>query len=129
MPWGSACSLPRSVPFIDAMLVVLAVGATRFSVRTADLYLQHGRAGQATQRVLIMGAGEAGTMIAREMRANPQLGLDPIGFLDDDEYKHRMRIRGLPVLGNRSDLPRPGRGPQDRPGDHRHAHGAGQGHP
>ncbi len=101
----SACSLPRSLPFIDGMLVVLAVGAIRFSVRTADLYLHQGRAGQATQRVLIMGAGEAGAMIAREMRVNPQLGLDPIGFLDDDEYKRRMRIRGLPVLGNRSDLP------------------------
>ena len=101
----SACGLPRSVPFIDAMLVVLAVGATRFSVRSADLYLQRGRTGQVTQRVLIMGAGDAGTMIAREMRANPQLCLDPIGFVDDDESKRRMRIRGLRVLGSRSDLP------------------------
>ena len=103
--WESACTLPRSIPFIDAMLVVLAIGATRFSVRTADLYLQRGRAGQATQRVLIVGAGEAGTMIAREMRANPQLGLDPIGFVDDDPQKQGMRIRGLPVLGDRTALP------------------------
>ena len=101
----SACGLPRSVPFINALLVVLAIGATRFSVRTADLWLQRGRAGQSTQRVLIMGAGEAGTMIAREMRANPQLGLDPIAFMDDDASKRGMRIRGLPVLGDRSCLP------------------------
>ncbi len=101
----SACGLPRSVPFINAMLVVLAVGATRFSVRSADLYLQRGRTGQVTQRVLIMGAGDAGTMIAREIRANPQLCLDPIGFVDDDKSKRRMRIRGLRVLGSRSDLP------------------------
>jgi FlaA1/EpsC-like NDP-sugar epimerase len=52
-----------------------------------------------------MGAGEAGTMIAREMRANPQLGLDPIGYVDDDPGKQGMRIRGLPVLGGRAALP------------------------
>ena len=52
--WESACTLPRSIPFIDAMLVVLAIGATRFSVRTADLYLQRGRAGQATQRLSLI---------------------------------------------------------------------------
>ena len=100
-----ACALPRSIPFIDAMLVLLAVGLTRFSVRTADLYLQRGRAGQITQRALIVGAGEAGAMIAREMRTNPQLGLDPFGFVDDDPDKRGVRIRGLQVLGNRAALP------------------------
>jgi FlaA1/EpsC-like NDP-sugar epimerase len=44
-------------------------------------------------------------MIVREMNANPQVGLDPIGFVDDDPHKHGMRIRGLPVLGDRSALP------------------------
>ncbi len=103
--WAPACALPRSVPFIDAMLVVLAIGATRLSVRTADLYLQHGRHGVATQRVLIMGAGEAGALIERELRANPQLGLDPIGMVDDDPQKQGMVIRGLPVMGDRSAIP------------------------
>lgn len=100
-----ACALPRSIPFIDAMLVVLAIGAIRFSVRTADLYLQRGRSGQPTQRALIMGAGEAGAMIARELRTNPQVGIDPIGYVDDDPDKRGTRIRGLPVLGDRGALP------------------------
>ncbi len=115
-----ACSLPRSIPFIDGMLVVLAVGLTRFSVRTADLYLQRGRPGMVTQRVLIVGAGEAGAMIAREMRANPQLGLDPIAFVDDDPDKQGTRIRNLPVLGDRH---------PHRPGHHCHADCAGEGDP
>ncbi len=101
----SACTLPRSIPFIDALLVVLAVGATRFSVRAAALHVQRGHSGRSFQRVLIVGAGEAGTMIVRELNANPQVGLDPIGFVDDDPHKHGARIRGLPVLGDRSALP------------------------
>lgn len=101
----AACGLPRSIPLIDAMLVALAVGATRLSVRTADVYRQRGRRGTMLQRVLIMGAGEAGALIAKEMNFNPQLGLEPIGFIDDDQYKHGTRIRGLPVLGDRAALP------------------------
>ncbi|MER2598664.1 MAG: nucleoside-diphosphate sugar epimerase/dehydratase [Caldilineales bacterium] len=102
--WEFVCGLPRSVPFTDALLVLFAVGAARFSVRTADLYLYRSRPGHATQRVLIMGAGEAGAMIARELNANPHVGLDPIGFIDDDPQKLGVRIRGLPVLGTREDL-------------------------
>jgi FlaA1/EpsC-like NDP-sugar epimerase len=100
-----ACALPRSIPFIDALLVVLAVGATRFSVRAAAMHTQRGRRNRSLERVLIVGAGEAGTMIVREMNANPQLGLDPIGFVDDDPEKHGTRIRGLPVLDGRAALP------------------------
>lgn len=103
--YPAACGLPRSIPLLDAMLVTMAVGATRFSVRTADVYRQRGRRRTALQRVLIMGAGEAGTFITKEMNSNPQLGLDPIGFIDDDPHKRGMRIRGLPVLGDRTLLP------------------------
>ncbi|MFZ2487479.1 MAG: nucleoside-diphosphate sugar epimerase/dehydratase [Anaerolineae bacterium] len=103
--YPAACGLPRSIPLIDAMLVTLAVGATRFSVRTADVYRQRGRRGTMLQRVLIVGAGEAGALMAKEMNFNPQLGLEPIGFIDDDPHKHGARIRGLPVLGDRAALP------------------------
>jgi FlaA1/EpsC-like NDP-sugar epimerase len=101
-----ACILPRSLPFIDAMLVLLAIGATRFSVRAVDLHVRHDLSSQSLQRVLIAGAGEAGTMIVRELNANPQIGLYPIGFVDDDPQKHGTRIRSLPVLGDRNALPR-----------------------
>jgi FlaA1/EpsC-like NDP-sugar epimerase len=54
--------------------------------------------------VLIVGAGDAGTAVAREMQRNPQLGLAPIGFLDDDRDKLGKEIYGLPVLGAVADL-------------------------
>jgi FlaA1/EpsC-like NDP-sugar epimerase len=102
----AACSLPRSLPFIDGLLTVLAVGASRFSVRLAELWLRRQRPAQPHRRALIMGAGEAGLMIVREMRANPQLGLEPVGFVDDDPHKQHMRIRNLTVLGTSADIPR-----------------------
>ena len=52
-----------------------------------------------------MGAGDAGELIVREMRANPHQGLEPVGFLDDDPGKHNVRIHGVPVLGDRHAIP------------------------
>jgi FlaA1/EpsC-like NDP-sugar epimerase len=63
------------------------------------------RRGERT--VLIAGAGEGGRMVAREIVRNRELGLIPIGFLDDDPAKRRMRIEGLRVRGNtEAELPR-----------------------
>jgi FlaA1/EpsC-like NDP-sugar epimerase len=50
--------------------------------------------------VLIVGAGEGGRLVAREIMRNRELGLVPVGFLDDDPAKRRMRIEGLRVRGN-----------------------------
>ncbi len=55
-------------------------------------------------RVLLIGAGDAGVLVAKEIRARPDLNLDPVGFLDDDVLKHGIRIAGLPVLGTTAQL-------------------------
>jgi FlaA1/EpsC-like NDP-sugar epimerase len=47
--------------------------------------------------MLIVGAGEAGQMLARQMRDEPELGLEPIGFVDDDPELIGSEIEGLPV--------------------------------
>ena len=49
--------------------------------------------------MLIVGAGAAGEMIVKELLSHPQLGLNPIGFVDDDRRKHGHRMCDLPVLG------------------------------
>ncbi len=103
--------LPRSVPVIFFFFGMAATIGPRMMAR----WLWHRRALKRKRRgdlngkmhrVLIMGAGAAGVMIAREMRDNPQLGMVAIGFLDDDPLKHSMHIYGIPVLGNRFDIPR-----------------------
>ncbi len=95
-------NFPRSVVLIDGLLVLILVGGLRFSVRLAT---RRQLSGQSLQRVLVMGAGDAGAMIVREMVNNPRLGLEPVGFLDDDLGKHDVRIHGVPVLGDRGDIP------------------------
>ncbi|MBU0490778.1 MAG: polysaccharide biosynthesis protein [Chloroflexi bacterium] len=105
----SGIIVPRSIPFIDGLLTLCLVGGTRFVVRLAEQRRQHEQRLRQTKikkRVLIVGAGDAGAMIVKEMHANPQLGLIPVGFVDDDEHKQGMRIHGRPVLGNREQLPR-----------------------
>lgn len=100
--------LPRSIPFIDLMLTTVAVTAPRFSLR----WLYHvsniipSNAQRNSERVLIVGAGEAGTMVCEEIRRNPDLGMEPVGFVDDDPRKQRLSVKGLLVLGFVEDIPK-----------------------
>jgi len=108
VPLSGIVSFPRSIPFIDGLLTLFVVGGPRFAVRLAEQKRErqrrHGR-WEPERPVLVMGAGSAGAMIVKEMKANPQLGLEPVGFLDDDKGKHGFRISGVPVLGSRKEIP------------------------
>ena len=66
------------------------------------------RAGARSERnVLIVGAGDGGRLVLREIRRNRELGLQPVGFVDDDARKHGLRIDGVRVRGDTErDLPR-----------------------
>ena len=96
--------LPRSIVLLDWLLALVTIGGLRLSVRVIAESRRRtvsstGRF-EAPRRVLIAGAGEAGTMVAREIRRNPQLRMEPLGFVDDDTTKRGKRIVGLPVLGD-----------------------------
>jgi len=96
-------SYPSSVFVIDALLLLCLVTGLRLAPR---LIRQRRLRAHGLKRVLIIGAGDAGAMIAREMRNNPADGYRPIGFIDDDPVKLGHRIHGVSVLGNRDGLPR-----------------------
>ncbi len=98
----------RVVLLNDWILSVVAAGGLRFSVRMLNEPNIRRRMGTETEsgrRILIVGAGDAGTMVAREMRRNPALRMQPIGYLDDDHTKIGKRISGLPVFGKLQALP------------------------
>lgn len=99
--------IPRSIPLIEGGVSLLALGGVRLLTR---VYFEREDArsftGRSSSRVLIVGAGEAGIMIAREMLRHPSSGLEPIGFLDDEPAKANLRYMGLPVLGVIDALPR-----------------------
>jgi len=87
--------------------ILLLVGVRVLARAAADGRLRLGFRGRAEGRsVLIVGAGDGGRLVLREMLRNPQLGLRPVGFVDDDERKLRTRIEGVRVLGRIADLPR-----------------------
>ncbi|HKT60895.1 MAG TPA: nucleoside-diphosphate sugar epimerase/dehydratase [Gemmatimonadales bacterium] len=96
--------VPLSVLFIDACFSVGVVALPRLLVRLTGRRLQWRRLEDA-RRVLIVGAGAAGEMIVRECLGHPQVGLNPVGFVDDDTSKHGHRLCDVPILGPLARLP------------------------
>ena len=97
---AAAVALPRSIPVICAMLAIMWSGGTRFSLRYVSLLGRRG--GRHGKPALIIGAGDAGSMLARELQQNPVHQLEPIGLIDDHTPRHGQVINGIPVLGGRS---------------------------
>lgn len=60
--------------------------------------------GGQNRRVLLIGAGRAGVMVANELQSRPDLGMQAVGFVDDDPAKLGRRIVGLDVIGTADDL-------------------------
>jgi UDP-GlcNAc:undecaprenyl-phosphate GlcNAc-1-phosphate transferase len=89
----------RGVLVMDGALLSLGVGGSRIGFRLLRTYLGRLQGNQSGKKVLIYGAGDGGELLVRELQNNYQLGLTPIGFLDDDPQKHGRVIHGLRVLG------------------------------
>ena len=113
--------LPRSVFFVDWILTVSFIGGARIFVRLflaekgkgfqpfSHLFSLHsngngngngnGRETRLPKKMVIIGAGDTGETMLREIRENSRLNYKVVGFLDDDSTKQGMRIHGVPVLG------------------------------
>jgi FlaA1/EpsC-like NDP-sugar epimerase len=91
--------IPRSVVVSNFLLTVFLIGGARLLVRMVLVERLARRDVRGARRVLVVGAGSGGQMVARELQLNPNLGAKPIGFLDDDARKRGMRLHGINVLG------------------------------
>jgi FlaA1/EpsC-like NDP-sugar epimerase len=99
----------RSVLVIDWLLTIAFAGGIRLSIRlhgenTARARARRRANGHRTRRVLIVGAGDAGVLVAREMQRNPQLGMVPVAFLDDEPDKRGKHLAGVRVAGSTRDV-------------------------
>jgi FlaA1/EpsC-like NDP-sugar epimerase len=93
--------MPLGVLAMNTVLAFVGLVGARASWRLrSEVQDRKKRAAEGVRhRVLLIGAGEAGVMVAREIANRPDLGLHPVGFLDDNSFKIGTSIAGLPVLG------------------------------
>ncbi len=97
--------LPRSVYILAWIMMNALIGASRISWRLVrDVFLTS--RSKTAKKVLIVGAGDAGAILAREIDKNNHLDLRAVGFVDDEKEKQKKILCGLRVLGTRKDIPR-----------------------
>ena len=104
---GLQAGFPRSVLGIDWLLSLISVGGMRLAVRVlaeAGQISQKGNGGARPREVVVIGAGDAGALVVREMQRNPQLNMMPVAFVDDDPEKVKKVIHGVRVEGTLTDL-------------------------
>lgn len=92
--------VPVSVLLVQWLLTLLGAAAVRLSVR---IFAYVGRSTHG-RRVLIVGAGDAGSLLMRDIEDQPDLGLRVVGFLDDDATVQHRTIRSVPIVGTTAQL-------------------------
>jgi FlaA1/EpsC-like NDP-sugar epimerase len=99
-------SIPRGIVAIDWLFALAFITGVRLLARTLIERPGRGRFVARGKEAIIVGAGDAGQLIIREMLKTPRLGYTPIGLVDDDPRKRNMRLHGVRVLGTTEQLPR-----------------------
>ncbi len=95
---------PRSALFISYFLIFLFCGASRFSKRAYTQMFKKGL-DKNKEKTLIIGAGDAGEQILRSILNSRLSHYQPVGFVDDNEFKQGVIIHGVGVLGKIEDIP------------------------
>lgn len=100
MAWGAFKSVPRSIFILDWMLLFLMVLGSRIQIRVLKRFLRsREKRGESLERAIIIGAGEAGSILLKKIKDTQDIAHEIIGFIDDDERKKGRRLHGVPVLG------------------------------
>jgi FlaA1/EpsC-like NDP-sugar epimerase len=101
---SNAVTLPAGVISLFFLLQMALLVAARFLVHlTVEGRVRSFRVGKGAGEVLVVGGGQGGRLVVRELLRNPQLRLRPVGFVDDDPRKQGIKDEhGLKVLGTTS---------------------------
>lgn len=98
--------VPLGVLITEGLLTFFLVGGARFSRRLLLSGWYRRRDPRDVKRVVIVGAGDSGEAVARQMLHARSGHYQPVAFVDDDPHKRHQRIHGVPVAGGLADLPR-----------------------
>ncbi|MBE6534928.1 MAG: polysaccharide biosynthesis protein, partial [Ruminococcaceae bacterium] len=99
-------SLPRSFPFLYALILFVLICASRFLIQLV-VSVNHGVSvfqitkDRNKKRTMVIGAGAAGAMIIKEFKASDLSHNSVVCVIDDDRTKHGRRVRGVKVIGGR----------------------------
>lgn len=96
-------SFPVSIYILEGLLLVIISGGNRLSIRFIREYLNSQPFGK---KILIVGAGDAGEIIVRDIKSNRKSSYEPIGFIDEDPHKKGLRLHGVPIFGPISMIPK-----------------------
>jgi FlaA1/EpsC-like NDP-sugar epimerase len=98
---GEGFAPPRAVIAMDFLFSLIGLTGIRLALRTfqESRTVSSKATGRQRLRVGIIGAGDAGAVLAHELSLKPGYGLDPVAFFDDDKRKWNSRMHGVPVLG------------------------------
>jgi FlaA1/EpsC-like NDP-sugar epimerase len=95
----------RGILIIDWMFSLIFVGGLRFMMRMlSDSQNSFTSRNKSAKRTLVVGAGDAGALVVRELEKNPELNLQPVCFVDDNLAKLKQQIHGIPVVGTIADI-------------------------
>lgn len=93
--------LPRSIYILIFLLDTVLIGGIRLSYRATRGIRKYGFYRKGKQkRIMVIGAGQAGAMVIKELRRHDDLKSKAVAIIDDDESKLGARIHGVPVLGD-----------------------------
>lgn len=95
---------PFTVHIIFWILSVASLGGIRFMYRIIQGNDESFENNEGKKNVLIVGAGDAGVMLLKEIKKHPEFNYNVIGFIDDDNLKHNQVISNIKVLGGRNDI-------------------------
>jgi FlaA1/EpsC-like NDP-sugar epimerase len=101
----TAHRLPWSILALDWLLTFGLMGGARLLARTIWEGPWRQERGRDRKKVLVVGAGDAGELVVREMLKTRQIRYRPVGFVDDDQKKKNLRIHGVRVVGTTRHLP------------------------
>ncbi|WP_026896128.1 nucleoside-diphosphate sugar epimerase/dehydratase [Clostridiisalibacter paucivorans] len=96
---------PRSIYILAGMFDVIFIGGIRFSYRALRRLKDSDIKPKGIEkRVMIIGGGDAGAMVIKELKNHKELNSKPVAIIDDNPSKEGQRINGVPIMGQRYDI-------------------------